>query len=493
VNIRARMLRTAAALLWAGWRRRYLIAIPIVLLPILAAIVSCAAPKTWQTYTTILFQEAARQNPFLEDLAVATNLKARMDALNALLHSRHILADVAFNAKLIDEAMPDREKARVIAELSRSLKATLVGDDLIKIIYTSENRENIKEILTLVSVRFVERVLAPQRSSIFKSEAFLAEEMERRRADLEDAEHRLASYKSEHASELPELHAGNVARLTALRTQLAQRKTELEGARAARTSLYKRLSQTNPIVGRIEEEIIETQARLSILRARYTDRHSKVQSAMRMLTTLQRERESWLRKMPDSEADGLKRLWSMAASQAPGSLTDRPPLLISQLERFQKADDELTALTEEVQMLKQEITELAQRVSNYGLHEQRLNELQREVGVRRNIYEDLAERHQLARVTGALGKSEESERVKLIDPPFTPVAPNNLPLVVMVILGLFAGISLGVGLATLVELLDSSLRQRNTVTELTGLPVLTRLPPIAPDAAETQPDNRTLS
>ncbi|MCV6589947.1 MAG: Wzz/FepE/Etk N-terminal domain-containing protein [Marinobacterium sp.] len=484
--MRTRLLRNVAALLWAGWRRRYLIAIPILILPIMAAAVAVLAPKTWQTHTTILFQEAARQNPFLEDLAVATNLKARMDALNALLHSRHILADVAFKSGLITEEMPDTQKAWVIAELSQGLQATLVGDDLIRISYRSENRDNLKEILTLVSVRFVERVLAPQRSSIYKSEVFLASELEQRRSDLEQSEQKLAQYRSEHASELPELHAGNVARLTSLRTLLAEQKTRLEGARAARSSLFSRLSQTNPVVSKIEEEIVEVLARLSVLRARYTDHHSQVQSALRTLSTLRQERSRLLAAKPALQQQTLERLWAIATSSRNSNENGTQTLLVSQLERFQQADDELRGLTEEVQMLEQEISNLSTRVSNYGLHEQRLTELQREVSIRRKIYEDLAERHQLARVTGALGKSEESERVKLIDPPFTPAAPSNLPLPVFVVLGVIAGIALGIGLATLAELLDSSLRRRDTVSQLVDLPVLTRIPPLPPSSSLDQ-------
>lgn len=483
--MRTRLIKNTAALLWAAWRRRYLIMVPIVLLPILAGTISLLAPKTWQTSTTILFQEAARQNPFLEDLAVATNLKARMEALNALLHSRHILADVAFKTGMITEAMSDTDKARAIAELSRSLNAWLVGDDLIRITYTSRYRENIKETLTLVSLRFVERVLAPQRSSIYQSETFLANEMAQRRTDLEAAERKLAGYKSEHANELPELHAGNVTRLSALRTQLAQQKTRLEGARAAKTSLFSRLSQTNPVVGKIEEEIVSVMAELSILRSRYTDQHSKVQSALRTLSTLRIERSKLLGQKPAVKQQTLERLWAIAVNSRTSEDNGSQTLLISQLERFQQADDQLKGLTKEVEMLEREITTLNQRVSNFGQHEQNLNELQREIVVRRNIYEDLAERHQLARVTGALGKSEESERVKLIDPPITPVAPNNLPLPLFVALGLIAGFGLGLGLATVAELLDSSLRRRDSITALTGLPVLTRIPGL-PSA---QPDS----
>jgi uncharacterized protein involved in exopolysaccharide biosynthesis len=85
-------------------------------------------------------------------------------------------------------------------------------------------------------------------------------------------------------------------------------------------------------------------------------------------------------------------------------------------------------LSIEVQSLQGAIDKLQLRVNGFGAHEQHLNELKRDILVRKNIYQDLAERHELARVTESLGKSEENDRVKLIDAPFEPLSPSNLPI-----------------------------------------------------------------
>ena len=280
---RGEISKNVAAILWAAWRRRYLIAIPILVMPFVSLSVGVFSTKQYESSTTLLFQEASQHNPFLEDLSIAINLKSRMDSLNALLHSRHILAGVAWKMKMFKTNSTKKEKNKVIQQLSKSLSAELVGDNIIKIKYLTANRENIIEVLNTVSLSFIERVLAPQRSSIMQSESFLALELKKRKDDLVSADQKLAQYKNRFASELPNLHAGNVHRLNELQLSFAEKKVSLQGAIAAKKSLASRLAQTNPVVGKIEESIVILRTDLTQLRARYTDQHSKVKNLLASL------------------------------------------------------------------------------------------------------------------------------------------------------------------------------------------------------------------
>ena len=80
-------------ILAGGWRRRYAIAVPILVLPLIGLLIGVLSPKHYSSHTSMLIQETAKMNPFLEDLAVSAMLKDRIDALKTLLHSRHILGD----------------------------------------------------------------------------------------------------------------------------------------------------------------------------------------------------------------------------------------------------------------------------------------------------------------------------------------------------------------------------------------------------------------
>ena len=167
-------------LLHGAWRRRYLIVIPMLVLPILGFVVSKMMPTKYVAHTSMLIQETAKMNPFLEDLAVSTMLKDRLSALSTLLKSRHVLYSVAQEQGLIDNTMGPKEQEFIIKELANRLTVQQLGKDFIQIQLTSGKSEGMEEILGSVSDHFVEQLLAPERSSIKDSSHFLTIHIDKR-------------------------------------------------------------------------------------------------------------------------------------------------------------------------------------------------------------------------------------------------------------------------------------------------------------------------
>ncbi len=68
--------------------------------------------------------------------------------------------------------------------------------------------------------------------------------------------------------------------------------------------------------------------------------------------------------------------------------------------------------------------------------------------------------------------------MKVIDEPYTPTIPANLPAFMFVILGFIGGAGLGIGLATIAELADNSIRSRKSLEKHLGVPVITTIPKV---------------
>ncbi|MBD2856741.1 chain-length determining protein [Vibrio parahaemolyticus] len=465
-----------SVLLYGAWRRRYMIVIPMLVLPILGFGVSKLVPTTYVAHTSMLIQETAKMNPFLQDIAVSTMLKDRLSALSTLLKSRHVLYSVAKEQGLIDDDMGAKEQEFIIKDLASRLSVQQLGKDFIQIQLRSGKAQGMESMLTSVSNRFVEQLLAPERSSIKDSSHFLTIHINKRREELDKAEHAFDEYKNTYSHATPEMQAQSLTRLASLKQTLAEKEAELAGVTRSLGSLDQQLSKTNPVIGKIEEQIIEIRSELTLLRAKYTEAHSLVQGKLRELKRLEQERTVLLSsKQPELNSN---QLWDIASNATVSSLGEAQPLLVSQLHQLQIMRSRFESLTEETISLQKMIQELESNAHRFGSTATEINRLARDVAVKREMYDDLVERYEMAQLTGSLGVFEENKRVKIIDAPFTPTIPSNLPSIVFIILGFIGGAGLGVGLATILELADNSVRSRRALEKHLGVPVITTLPKV---------------
>lgn len=472
------ILKNLFRLLSIAWRRRYLLCVPMLVMPIVGFLVSFMAPKFYEAHTTILLQDTSELNPILEDFSVSTSLEERQAALKILLKSRKVLGSVAEELGYITNESQQYEVDEQLDELSRSLSVVFAGE-LVKIYYRSERKKDIEHLLKIVTKHFLNIVLAPHKSWGRTSADFLEQQVQRQRESLKESENKLAEYKSKYALELPQLHKANVTRLAELRQALMEKQTDLAGAEAALGEFNGNLAQTNPVIGKLEERLIITRAEMSLLRSKYTAKHSKVQAAQRELERLESERQRLIKESKNLQPEDIKRLWNLAASSPAVTNEGQPApatVLASQLQAVQEANAKVTSLRNEVKSISALADDLQDKVQSFAQVERTLVELERDYNIKQKLYDDFLNRYEMARVSSDLGVYQETERVQIIDKPFTPSNPNKLPAALFIVAGFFAGLGIGTGLTAISEISDTSLRLQETIEKMAGIPVLARLP-----------------
>ncbi|GEM75404.1 GumC family protein [Vibrio sagamiensis] len=465
-----------AKLLHGAWRRRIFIIIPVVTLPFLGLVISMIMPTKYISHTSMLIQETAKMNPFLEDIAVSTGLKDRISALSTLLKSRHVLYSVAQEQKLINQSMSKKEQESIINDLATRLDVEQIGKDYIQINLSSPTPDGMAEILNSVSNHFVEQLLAPERSSIEDSSKFLTLHINKRREELDKAELAFAEYQNVYSHATPEMQAQSLGRLASLKQTLSEKEALLAGVTRSLGSLDQQLSQTNPVIGKLEEKIIEIRGELTLLRSKYTDAHSLVQGKVRELNRLEQERSVLLNtKQPEMNSS---QLWDIASTSSANNQGGSQPLLVSQLHQLQLIRGQHELLTEETDSLRKMVKELEISANRFGSTATEINRLSRDVAVKRDLYDDLVERYEMAQLTGSLGVFEENKRVKVIDEPYSPTIPSNLPSFYFALLGVIGGLFLGMGLALILEISDEAIYSRKSIEKYLGVNVLTTIPKI---------------
>lgn len=470
LSIRELALRLLSSL----WQRRYLVAIPILVMPLIGLAVGTITPRHYTARMTLLVQDPTSHNPFLKDLSISTRIKDRMDALIEQVRMQNTLEEVIRDLGWINQSTPRAAIEQSINRLRANLRFQLVGGEIVEITYRAPKSADMDKVLEAVSRFFVKQLLAPAQTAVDGSETFLKDQLSEKRHELMLAEDTLARFKSDNADTLPGLHSRNVDRLAEIRRQLAEKRSQLAGNRGQFESIKLRLVETDPVVGQLERKLTTARANLSVLRARYTDNHSKVVAITREIDQLELERADRITAGRDLLATDTDRLWNMVSSGQGKELG----LVVSQLERLQDARNQVERIAEEIEALDREEAILATRVNAFGHVEQRLSTLDRDVLTRRKIVSQLAERFEMAQVTSSLGRFGTSETVKVVNPPVIPKARSGYSLPVYAILGLFAGIAMGFGLALVIDLADPTVRRIEQIESSSGLRVLTRIPRI---------------
>jgi uncharacterized protein involved in exopolysaccharide biosynthesis len=325
-----------------------------------------------------------------------------------------------------------------------------------------------------IGERFMERVEAPEDSSLRGSVVFLGKELDETTKRLEAAESAVAEYRAAHAESLPDQRAANLQRLATLRDELADHEVRLAGAQTNFDETRTRLAQTDPVIGRLEQDIVATRGDLAVLRSRYTDAHSKVQAALRKLQRLEDERARLLQAGQQATPVDLDRMWNMAAvarKEGDGS----EPLLVSQVAMLQAARTNLEELRTETENLRLAVAQLSRDVEASGDVERELDKRERAVTDTQDLVQSLRKRFEMAKVTGALSRFQAPERINVIDRPAVPTKPMKPLTLLFALGGIVGGLFLGVGMVVLLELSDTSVRRIREMEALTGVPVLARL------------------
>ncbi|MFC7474211.1 GumC family protein [Dankookia sp. GCM10030260] len=465
------------AVLAAAWRRRYVILLPIIVLPPVGFFLGSMAPRSYETRMSVLIQDPAKFNPFLEDLSVKTNLKERMEGLRALLMSRHVLGQVAEDLQMVPPNATEAQQSGAVAELAAGLSVTLLGQEMVEMRYRARTPEGMDRTLAQIGTRFIEKVRGPEDSSMRDSFRFLEGQWNDSQAQLQRSEQALAEFKARHAAQLPELRTANLQRMATLREQLADREVKLAGAEGEVAAMKDRLVQTNPVLGRMEQDIVAILGELALLRARYTEEHSAVQAAEGRLKRLENERQAMLKAAEQAPAVDMDRLWNLAATLQPKT-EGAQPLLISQIAGMAAARDRLEQLRGETANMRASIAELATKIAGNGEVERELKGLEREAQVKAELTQQLRTRFERARVTSELATQQAPERIKIIDRPYRPSAPMKPMTVIFAGAGVAAGIGLGIALAFLLELVDGTFRRVRDVEKTTGVKVLARIPSV---------------
>jgi len=207
---------------------------------------------------------------------------------------------------------------------------------------------------------------------------------------------------------------------------------------------------TNPVT-----ELQQLQSELAALRSKYTNEHPEVQALRARLERI----EATLSGISPSEREAL---------------TD--PAVLAARQQVQDVQLEFSSLSSQRDDLNEHIAVLQARVDRVPANEQELQNLTREYSMLKANYDALVQKRLDATMAERVEKRWRGEHFRILDPAMLPERPYYPIHVLFLLAGLVSGVSLGLALAFLVEMLDHSIKSAEELAALTGYPVLASLP-----------------
>jgi polysaccharide chain length determinant protein (PEP-CTERM system associated) len=470
-------------------RRRWILIVSLGLIgPVLAYAVAVFLPTRYKSQTLVLVDEPAVSQTIIDEHADTSDLSQKLASMQQQILSRSRLEPIIHKYNLFPQDVNRTSMDALVAKLQKAIEVSPIlplaethARDLpgFNITVTLDSAHTAQDVCADITNMFIEQSLQSTFTNADNTTKFLDSQLQDAKASLDAQDAKLADFKSKHFQELPEDEQTNLNFLTSLNSQLdaatqalgrAQQDKSFDESMLSQQTAAWQATQTGANPDTLDRQLAALQTQLTSLQARYTDDYPDVIKTKNDIAALQK-------KMNDANS-GTK-----ANSSTKPTHSNLDPPQIQQLRAsIHTLDLAIAEKTKEQERIQQEIRLYQSRIQSSPGVEQQYKELTRGYQTALDSYNDLQKkRNQSATVTHLVQK-QEGEQLRVLDPANLPDKPSfpNRPLFALG--GLGGGLGLGMALAFLMELKDTSFKTERDVEFALQLPVLAMVPAIEPSS-----------
>jgi polysaccharide chain length determinant protein (PEP-CTERM system associated) len=458
--------------------RRWALAMVAAFGIVLAAsvVVALLQPRTFQV-SAVLMAEGSTITVDVARQPAVGSVENRMRQASQRIMSRDNLVDLAkrldvFELSADAPSLKDADIARLMrASLGFQLRtdnqhtwqrpdATIVFD----LSFQHSKPEKALQVVNEIVSLFVDGSSRERAEQAARTAAFLGQEVEKLRKELEDYENRIAAYKRTHGGAFVEGPALAMSSIQSLETDLRsveqsyratleeQRtlEVELSGARAGVLA-----AGSTAVVGpsAAEQELALARTELSRLRGVYSEDHPDLRAQLRRIQSLEQalSREGSASSPSRQAAEGQTRLAVSRLETQLAAAQSRAELLLGQQNR-----------------IRGNIAEMRNQLSRAPQVERDMTALQRGYELAQAKFEEIRSQQRSAQIASSLVDAQSADKFSVIEPAILPDYPVSSGRRKTVTLGVIAALAAALGAAALLETLFPRVRGVNAVTSITG-------------------------
>jgi len=449
-----------------SWRRWWLV-LPVLIISVGTFFGSLFLPRSYKSEATIIVEPQKVPANYVQPTN-SVNVADRLSAIRQEILSRTRLR------KIITEFNIYRTKKGAIASdgqvemMRRDIAVELVNPPggernkdvaALKISFSGPEPALVQKVTRKLTSLFIEEHLKDREQQAEGTTDFLDDQLSRLRQSLQEQETRIQAFKSSHAGELPEQQVAGLQMLS-----------QLQGLLQANSDALSRAQQ--------QEKYLE--AMLASMRL--------MQSPQQMKSTLQLQYEAKNAELISAEQryranfpDVARLRLELKALQEnleveSGKNGDDGANPAQMRVQIQGTKEEISRRMARQTQIENDMQRIQVHISNLPRVEQQFAELMRDYETSRATYQTLLTKRNSSSIAAEMERRAEGEQFRILDPPTYPEKPYKPNLLQINLLGLLAGVFVGISLTLIVEVTDQTLQRDKDIAAVVGVPMLASVP-----------------
>lgn len=458
---------------------------------VLMALISLFVANHYRSEATLFVQ-----SPRIPERYVVPNSPtSATDTIDSM--SREILSRASLQQIVNDFGLYAKERdiagsAAVVEEMRKNIELQPLNKDpdrrtinALMIAFTGDDPVTAQRVTSRLVSLFIQANLRAQQDRDSGTTSFLREQLGMARAELEKQETTLRDFKWRYLGELPEQVQGNLQILSGLQIQLQNANTNLARAQQQRTYLESMLSVYAPKAADSTGLPVSNSDKTEKLRADLARLYSERDDLLSRFSPLYPDVVSVNQQIASEEAQlhhlaTAPALASAAeagkAEEADRALLQTDPGAVQLKSQLGANRMEIATAEKESAQLKMRIAEIQERLSQAPVREQQLAEVQRNYDLSKQNYADLLSKATQSELATRMQMQQGADQFQVIDPPSLPRRPSSPQRLKISLAGLLGGLFLGMGLAIVMEMRDSSFHLEKDVRAYFAVPLVVGLP-----------------
>jgi len=369
--------------------------------------------------------------------------------------------------------------------------------------FTYTDRYKAQAVVRELVSKFVEQNVKVQSEQARMTSQFIDDELKNAKKNLDDLQARVTKWKVENQGQLPEQFQANVTGLQGTQME-AQRLTDsLSHAQTQKIMLEQQLqnavndqtfysshiedtltssgqlSVRNQQLVNLDSELLKYRALLASMKKQYGENYPAMNEVKAQIETLQSQKA----ELEKEEAD--KNAASASAAAAPVKVSN--PQVQQRLVEIKNTigtiKTQMAATQQEIDSIQKAQTDNNKRMAGYQariqeapIGAQQYEALLRDYDLAQQAYDQQVKKKQESDTQQNMEEHKAGEQLVPLDPPSLPEQPVEPKRPVWAAVGAALGLMLGIVMAAVKEMKDTSLKNLKDIRTYTNLPVLSSVP-----------------